>query len=78
MISTVRDSVRRHQSDSPAEDLSGNESANESAHPASGGSDLHDPSILPSPSTATTQQTPGSIPQLASHLRFSPQQVDYL
>lgn len=74
MSSTVRESVPRHQSDSPAEEVSGNESA----HSAPASPELLDPSILSPPSTATTQQTPGSIPQRASHLRFSSQQVEYL
>lgn len=74
MTNTVRDSVRRHRSDSPTEVLSGNESA----HPGFRDSDLLDPTIWSSPSATTTHQTPGSTPQLASHLRFPPQQVEYL
>jgi hypothetical protein len=74
MTNTVRDSVRRHQSDSPTEVLSGTESA----HPGSRDSDLLEPTIWSSPPVTTAHQTPGSIPQLTSHLRFPPQQVEYL
>jgi hypothetical protein len=65
-----RDPAKKRDSDSLGEDLSSKESA-----PTFRGYVSPGPSV---PLSAATRQVPGNVVQLASHLYYSPQQVEHL